>query len=429
MINRLARALPFYYGWVIVAVVFVTMAIGVNARTAFSLVLPQLLDEFGWDRGVTAGAFSAGFMVSAVLTPLMGRMMDRRGPVLVMEIGVLASASGLLLATLATAPWHIYATLGVLVGAGSVCHGYTGQSLFLPGWFARRRGFATSVAFAGVGIGSILLLPAMQMGIEAVGWRRACVMLAIAMVVICAPINVLLRRRPQDLGLLPDGDTTPSAGAAPLRQIRVVDPAWVAVNWTLARAMRTARFWLLAVGFFGALYAWYAVQVHQTKYLVDVGFGARQAAWALGVVSLAGIPGQIALGVLSDRIGREAVWVIGCAGFALTYLALLALPLWPTPWLFWAMVIVQGGLGYGVTSVLGSVVVEIFEGPNFGAIFGAIMLAGLMGGAAGPFLTGWLHDLTGTYVAAFWLGIAASLMAAVAVTLAAPRRVRSVTAS
>ena len=108
MINRLARALPFYYGWVIVAVVFVTMAIGVNARTAFSLVLPQLLDEFGWDRGVTAGAFSAGFMVSAVLTPLMGRVMDRRGPVLVMEFGVLASASGLLLATLATAPWHIY---------------------------------------------------------------------------------------------------------------------------------------------------------------------------------------------------------------------------------------------------------------------------------------------------------------------------------
>jgi MFS family permease len=269
----------------------------------------------------------------------------------------------------------------------------------------------------------------MQMGIEAVGWRRACVMLAIAMVVICAPINLLLARRPQDLGLLADGDTTPIAGAAPLRHIRIVDPAWVAVNWTLARAMRTTRFWLLALGFFGALYAWYAVQVHQTKYLVEVGFSARQAAWALGAVSLAGIPGQITLGVLSDRIGRETVWVIGCTGFMLTYLALLALPQWPTPWLLWAMVLVQGALGYGVTSVLGAVVVEIFEGPHFGAIFGAVMLAGLLGGAAGPFLTGWLHDLTGTYVAAFWLGIGASLMAAVAVTLAAPRRVRAVTAN
>lgn len=427
MINRFARALPFYYGWVIVAVVFVTMAIGVNARTAFSLVLPQLLDEFGWDRGVTAGAFSVGFMVAAVLTPLMGRVMDRRGPVLVMEFGVLASAAGLMLATLATTPWHIYATLGVLVGAGSVCLSYTGQSLFLPGWFARKRGFATSVAFAGVGIGSIILLPAMQIGIEAEGWRRACMMLAVAMVVICAPINLLLRRRPQDIGLLPDGDRSPVAGAPPMRQIRIVDPAWAAITWTLARAMRTGRFWLLALGFFGALYAWYAVQVHQTTYLVEIGFGTSQAAWALGAVSFAGIPGQIGLGVLSDRIGREAVWVIGCAGFVLTYLALLALPLWPAPVLFWAMVLGQGALGYGITSVLGSVVVDIFEGPHFGAIFGAIMLSGLLGGAAGPFVTGLLHDLIGNYVAAFWMGIAASVMAAVSVTLAAPRHVRSVT--
>ena len=144
---------------------------------------------------------------------------------------------------------------------------------------------------------------------------------------------------------------------------------------------------------------------------------------------MAGIPGQIALGVLSDRIGRETVWAIGCFGFVLTYLALLALPLWPTPMLFWAMVLVQGALGYGVTSVLGSVVVEIFEGPHFGAIFGAIMLAGLMGGAAGPLVTGLLHDLTGTYVAAFWLAIGASVTAAGAIYLAAPRLVRAVATS
>ena len=72
--------LPFYYGWVIVAVTFVTMAIGVNARTSFSLFFPPILDEFGWDRGVTAGAFSFGFLVSGIMSPLMGRLMDRAGP-------------------------------------------------------------------------------------------------------------------------------------------------------------------------------------------------------------------------------------------------------------------------------------------------------------------------------------------------------------
>ena len=88
MIASLAGRLPFFYGWVVVAVVFVTMALGVNARTAFSLFLPPILGEFGWDRGVTAGAFSFGFLVSAFLSPLFGRMMDARGPRTVTLLGI-----------------------------------------------------------------------------------------------------------------------------------------------------------------------------------------------------------------------------------------------------------------------------------------------------------------------------------------------------
>src|SRR5687767_11975338 len=107
--------LPFFYGWVIVAVAFVTMAIGVNARTAFSLLFPPILEEFGWDRGVTAGAFSFGFLVSAVLSPFVGRLMDRRGPRFVIEAAIAVMAVGLLLATRVRHPWHLYATLGVLV--------------------------------------------------------------------------------------------------------------------------------------------------------------------------------------------------------------------------------------------------------------------------------------------------------------------------
>src|SRR5207245_2177881 len=117
--------LPFFYGWVIVAVVFVTMGIGVNARTAFSLLFPPILDEFGWERGVTAGAFSFGFLVSAGLSPMLGRLMDRRGPRVVIELGVLLIGLGMLLATVVTQPWHLYATLGVIVGGGSVCIRYT----------------------------------------------------------------------------------------------------------------------------------------------------------------------------------------------------------------------------------------------------------------------------------------------------------------
>jgi len=166
--------LPIFYGWIIVAVVFVTMGVGVNARTAFSLLFPPILAEFGWERGVTAGAFSFGFLVSAALSPSLGRLMDRRGPRVVIELGVLLIGTGLLLATQVTRPWHLYATLGVMVGGGSVCLGYTGQSLFLPDWFVRRRGLAMSLAFSGVGVGSMIILPWSQALIGRSGWRAAC---------------------------------------------------------------------------------------------------------------------------------------------------------------------------------------------------------------------------------------------------------------
>ena len=419
------RRLPFFYGWVIVIVVFVTMAIGVNARTAFSLLFPPILHEFGWERGVVAGAFSFGFLVSAALSPVLGRLMDRRGPKVVMELGVILMGAGLLLASTVTQPWHLYVTLGVLVGGGSICLGYTGQSLFLPNWFVRKRGLALSIAFAGVGVGSIVLLPWMQAFMDRTDWRTACWMLGVVVLVVLAPLNLLLWRRPEDLGLQPDGDSH-STGHATGPAANVVDADWAAVDWTLARALRTRRFWWIAVAYVSGLYAWYAVQVHQTQYLVEIGFTRSDAAWALGVVSLVAIPGQIALGYISDRIGREWVWTVASLGFVICFLALIALEHAPSPVLLWLMVVAQGALGYGFTSVMGAIVAEIFQGRHYGSIFGVVMLLMIGGGAAGPWLTGVIHDATGSYALGFWIGAVLSLISAITIWLAAPRKVRAV---
>jgi MFS family permease len=417
--------LPFFYGWIIIAVTFVTMAIGVNARTAFSLLFPPILGEFGWDRGVTAGAFSFGFVVSAIASPLIGRLMDRFGPRSVMELGVVLMASGLLLAPLTTEPWHLYLTIGVLVGAGSICLGYSGQSLYLPNWFHRNRGLAIGLAFAGVGVGSVTLLPWVQVMIDQSGWRSACTAMGLLLLVVLAPINLLVRKRPEDLGLLPDGDAAPTASAAkPVSN--VVDPAWAGTDWTLPRAMRTARFWWISTGYFAGLYIWYAVQVHQTKYLLDIGFSPAVAVWSLGAVSTLGIPGQIFLGHLSDRIGRESVWVIGCAGFAICFAALIALAQVHSFTLIYLMVFMQGALGYGLTSVMGAIVVEIFQGKHYGSIFGTITVAALSGGAAGPYITGWLHDITGNYTLAFAIAIGMCGLSALSIWRASPRKVRAV---
>jgi MFS family permease len=417
-------AAPFFYGWVLVAIGFVTMAVGVNARTAFSLLFPAMLDEFGWDRGLTAGAFSFGFLVSAVVTPFVGRLMDQRGPRLVIEIGVFAMGVGLLLGSLVREPWQLYLTLGALAGGGVNCLAYTGQSLYLTNWFVRRRGLALSIAFSGVGIGSITILPWFGWLIDTAGWRSACIWLGVLVIVLLGPLNLLLKRRPEDIGMMPDG----IAQGSPLadRSANIVDHRWAAVDWTLRRAVRTGRFWWIALAYFCGLFSWYAVQVHQTKYLIEAGFAPSLAAWALGLVSLVAVPGQIAFGHLSDRIGREWVWTIGNCGFVVCCLALIGLQAMPSAALLYLMIVAQGTLGYSLTSVMGAIPAEIFEGRHYGSIFGTVMLAAILGGAAGPWIAGVLYDTTGSYAVAFWIAAACSVVSMLAIWLAAPGRVRAV---
>jgi MFS family permease len=302
---------------------------------------------------------------------------------------------------------------------------YTAHSQFLPNWFVRRRALAISIAFAGAGVGGIVLLPWLQTIIVGEGWRAACTVIGLLALLVVAPLTLLVRKRPEEIGLLPDGaarlDT--SARKPPSN---IVDTAWAATEWTLARAIRTARFWWIAVGYFAALVAWYAIQVHQTKYLTEVGFSPIVAAWALGAVSVVAIPGQISLGALSDRIGREWVWTAGCAGFVICYAALIALEYAPSVALLYLMVISQGFLGYALTSVMGAIVAEIFEGPHYGSIFGTLTVALIGGGAAGPWIAGVIHDATGSYRWAFILAIACSVFSAASIWFAAPGKVRAV---
>jgi MFS family permease len=139
---------------------------------------------------------------------------------------------------------------------------------------------------------------------------------------------------------------------------------------------------------------------------------------------LVAVPGQIALGHLSDRIRREWIWTIGNGGFVLSCAALLVLSAIPTAPLLWLMVVAQGTLGYSLTSVMGAIPVESFAGRHSGSIFGSVMLAAIFGGAAGPWVAGVAHDLTGSYSPAFWLSMACSVLSAIAVWRGVPRPIR-----
>ena len=418
--------LPFYYGWVVVVVAFVTMAIAVSTRTSFSLLFPPILDEFGWQRGVTAAAFSVGFVASVVLAPLAGVLMDRWGPRAVIPLAAATAALGLVAATLVSSPVGLYATLGVMVVGSSIAMSYHGHSMFVPNWFVRKRGLAIGLAFSGVGVGAIMILPWVQSLIEDDGWRHACIVLAVILVLVVIPLNMTLQRqRPSDLGLEPDGDRADDGTAGARRAIDViVDRDWAERAWTLRGAARTARFWWIFFGYFSALFPWYAIQVHQTKYLVETGFDPEIAATALGLVGLFGIAGQIGIGALSDRVGREWGWTIALIGYTACYAALIVLDVRPSLALVYFIVAAQGLLGYGIGSLYGAVANEIFAGPRFATIFSFLALGGNLGAAAGPWLTGDIFDRSGSYISAFWLCAALSLVSILCIWMAAPRKVR-----
>jgi MFS family permease len=421
-----ARRLPFFYGWIVVAVGFVTMGIGVNARTSFSLIFPPMLHEFGWKSGETAAIFSVGFLAATLYGPFLGAAMDRFGVRRVLAAGSLVISAGLALATQASQLWQLYLTFGVMVVGGSITVSYIGHSMFLPNWFQRRRGLAIGLAFSGVGVIGIVLFPALQALMEQGGWRPTCWLLAALMLLVVLPLNLLAQRqRPEELGLAADGEGGTDGARRPAPD-SIVDAEWAAVDWTLARAMRTARFWWLFAGMGSGLFAWYAIQVHQTRYLLEVGIDHETAALALGLVVFTGIAGQIVLGHLSDRIGREWVWSLAAGGFALAALLLLALRHHPGALLLYGMVAAQGLLGYGISALYAAMPAELFQGRRFATIYGVLSLAASLGAAAGPWVTGVVYDRTGSYDVAFWLCVAVSLFCMLCGWMAAPRKVRLV---
>lgn len=424
---RPARKL--YYGWIVVAVAFVTMGVAVTARTGFGLLFPQVIAEFGWNSGVTSGAFSIGFLASTAFLPVVGWMMQKWGPRGAIPVGAAMVALGYVAATRITSPLELYLAFGLLAVNGSMAMSYISHSMFLPNWFVRNRGLAIGLAFAGVGVASVILLPAMQALIEARGWRTACLAVAGVTAVAIIPLNLAFQRaRPEEMGLLPDGETAPEPGDAPRPAPidPVVDRRWAETDWTLALAIRTARFWWVAAAYFCGLFIWYAVQVHQTRFLIDQGFASSTAALALGMVAFFGIFGQIGIGALSDRLGREVGWTVAGIGYVLATACLLALEQAPSAALMWTMVAVQGLLGNGVAAIFGAIPAEIFQGRRFPSIFTAISLVANFGAAAGVWAMGVARDATGGYGLGFSICLALSVLCIVFIWLAAPRKVRLV---
>lgn len=410
-----------FYGWWIVAacVVMLTLSSGIGFY-GLGVFLPSLEAEFGASPALASLGGTVFFLVFGLAGPFVGRRVDARGARLVMAAGSALFGAGLMGLALSQQLWQTYAAYAVMA-AGFAGTALVPVSALVSAWFSGRRGLAMAVAMSGISLGGVVMAPLATELIVSYGWRAAAVALGILVWLVGVPLPALVIRRPEDLGLLPDGvareTPVPQAGSSS----RNTTADYAGQPWSLSSARRTRAFWAVALGYLLINLSLIGVLVHQIRFLTsgtaaDGTISPRAAALAVSLTALASIVGRLALGAVIDRLSRRWVAVglmvaqaaatagllVARGNLALVYLVVLAF-----------------GLGMGCLIMLQSLLVsDMFGLASFGEIYGATMLAATAGMAAGPWLSGYLYERFGSYEVAFVAFAAIALLAALLISLA-----------
>ena len=420
----------FFYGWIVVAIGFVTMALAYGVRYMYPVFFVALEEQFGWTRTQTYGSFSLKMSIYAFTAPLAGALFDRFGPRKVFPIAALVVALGLIGCSQITELWHLYLFGGVLVPMGMVSMGVAPHNALLSNWFVKNRGLIIGLSTSGLGIGMLALSPFAQWLISTTGFRWAYGILGIGIFLIVAPPTALFQRhRPEDVGCLPDGEVLDPSGIETQNEPKldmVVDRAWAETEWTVGKALHTGRFWTFFVTKFMLLIGIYGVMMHQMAYAVGLGFSKMTAATAFGLTGFLGAAAKILWGSVGDRIGREPTYSIIMFLASVAILLLLSLRDSSQVWLLYMAAILYG-LGYGaIVAILAPVAADIFQGKSLGAIYGFSLIASGVGGAIGPLFSAYVYDVTGSYTWAFLVALVALNVSSALMWFVAPRKVRLV---
>lgn len=395
--------------YLVLGLLALTLSIVYGIWYCYSVIMVALLREFGWSRSVLAGAFSLFTLMHGFTNPVVGALCARVSPPRIVAVGGVVLASSLWLDSLVAQPWHLYLSFGVGTAVGVAASGWVPALIQAQRRFPDRLGLAIGIVSAGVGLGILVVVPLCQLLIDAHGWRTAFRVLALTCLVWIVPTGIYLARNGA-AGASESAREASEPGADGPSE--VVDRRLPAPALTLAEAARTAPFWLvIAASIFGNICA-QTMHVHQVVYLVDHGVAAIVAATVVSVVGGASIVAKILGGWASDHVDREFVYSGGALFMVVALLALMAVGASPTRWGAYGYAVLLG-IGYSVTaSVMPAIASDRFSGPHFGTIVGMALMASAVGSALGPWLAGYLFDVSGSYVVPFVIAIGCGLIAA-----------------
>jgi len=411
-----------FYGWYVVGACFLTMAVAAGAGATFPVFFKPLIDEFHWSRTALSGTVSIGLIVGGLVTPFWGHWTDRSGARAVVVTAALFAGFSLLLRARIHSLLDLYlvAVLGALFFSGV---DLIPLSTAISQWFRSKRGLAMGVTLVGGGVGGLIMPPLANYLVGLAGWRNAYLFLAGALWLGIVPVaGLILRRRPQDMGLLPDGEIAVSVDKDSAALERDAAPGQEAKHscdesLTLKQAVRTLSFWLIAIAFFFPMMSGVGLATHLVAIFTDMGMSSQAASNCLGLVAGLSIAGRFGFGYAADRFSIRKVFTTCFVIEALGVCTLLATALVGIKALF-AYVLVYGLTGGGGLVLAPLMVGECFGVKSVGTIFGVLAIAAVVGGAVGPLLAGLIFDGTGSYYPAFIIFAIGEATAATAISQA-----------
>lgn len=411
MTPTVVRPSKLFHGWIVVGATFGVLFVAFGAAYSFAAFFESLRDEFDATRGDVSLVFAITGFLYFGLGVFSGPLSDRIGPRRVILAGVVLIAAGLMLASVAQTLWQVYVTYSLFVGVG-VGLAYVTSVACVQRWFTRRRGFASGMAVAGIGAGT-LVVPLLAAGvIDLWGWRAGYATLGLLTLVVGVASAMLMEHSPHGRGLHPDGDL-PAHGAAPA----------AATGSSLREAIRARPFWLLYAATVSTSLGIFMPFAHLAPYAKDHGFTSGFGALLVGMIGVGSTAGRLVLGGSADRVGRRLALACTFGAMALTLLFWLAAT---ERWSLVVFALVFGAAYGGFVALVPALTTDYFGGRNAGGILGALYTGAAIGALAGPTLAGAVYDARNSYTLPILLGVAMNVVAvACIVALPSPARWRA----
>jgi MFS family permease len=391
-----------HYAWVVVALTWVVLLASAGVRAAPGVLIKPLEAEFGWDRASISFAVAVSILTFGLGGPLSGSLVDRFGPrgVMLGGLGLIALGLGPLLAL--SELWQLHLLWGLVTGIGTGAVGQVLGATVAHRWFRAHRGLVIGLFGAATSAGQLVFLPSLMALTVAAGWRAAVGLLAAVAVALVVPTALLMRDRPEHVGLRPLGE-----GGAPGGLEREE-----ARRTPLRAAMRTRDFWLLAGSFFICGYTSNGlVGTHLIPHAVEHGFTEVTAASVVGVMGMMNVVGTLASGWLSDRFDNRKLLA---AYYGFRALALAGLPfILEVPGLL-LFAVVYGLDWIATVPPTANLTATLYGRASLGTLYGWIFFAHMVGAALAAYIGGFFREVLGDYHLVF---ISAALLGFVAVAL------------